>query len=153
MNVKPFRVLFLCTGNSCRSQMAEGFANSEPRKMLIGFSAGTHAKSLDPLAIQVMKESGRDISHQRSKNIDELIGEHFDCVVTVCSNADESCPVFPAQTLRIHRPFDDPPRLAKEQKDEAEVLRIYRRVRDEIQIFVEDLPRIILDKKMEQRGS
>jgi arsenate reductase len=139
MNERP-RILFLCTGNTCRSQMAEGWARHLKGDVLEPYSAGIDPKSVDPLAVRVMAEAGVDISGQRSKAIDELPGIEFDYVVTVCDNAREMCPVYPGKTKVIHRSFDDPPALAREAADEGEVLRTYRRVRDEIRDFIAGLP-------------
>ncbi|HNT97837.1 MAG TPA: arsenate reductase ArsC [Elusimicrobiales bacterium] len=133
------RILFLCTGNSCRSQMAEGWA----RKLLAGkaevFSAGTKPGTVDPRAIKVMAEAGVDISGHRSKHADEFRDAAFDLVVTVCDNAREACPVWLGKAEKLHRSFDDPPRLAKDAKNEDEALAHYRRVRDEIMVFVAGL--------------
>jgi arsenate reductase (thioredoxin) len=133
-------VLFLCTGNSCRSQMAEGFCRHLKGEPLEGYSAGIEAHGLNPYAVQVMKEVGIDISKQKSKTVDELEDTEFDFVITVCGHANESCPVFPAKTRIIHKGFDDPPKLAKLAKTEEEVLNCYRRVRDEIKAYVLTLP-------------
>jgi len=127
------RLLFLCTGNSCRSQMAAA-------DRIDVASAGLEARGLDPRAVAVMAEAGVDISDQRSTGIDELPDLEFDAVVTVCGHADESCPRLPAGTRKLHIAFDDPPRLAEGETAEAEALRHYRRVRDEIRRFVESLP-------------
>jgi arsenate reductase len=133
------KILFLCTGNSCRSQMAEGWG----KKLLAGkadvFSAGTNPGTLDPRAVKVMAEAGVDISGHRSKHADELKGEAFDLVVTVCDNARETCPVWFGRSEKLHRSFEDPPHLAKEAKSEEEALAHYRRVRDEIRDFVAGL--------------
>jgi arsenate reductase len=136
---KP-KILFLCTGNSCRSQMAEGWARHLKSNMIEPYSAGVEPHKLNELAVQVMKDVGVDISKQHSKHIDELRDVPFDFVITVCDSAHESCPVFPGQTKVIHVGFDDPPRLAKTARSEAEALGHYRRVRDEIRAFVETLP-------------
>jgi len=134
------KVLFLCTGNSCRSQMAEGFAHALAAGALDARSAGVVAKGLDPRAVKVMAEAGVDISEQRSKTVDELAGVTFDWVVTVCDRARESCPVFPGATRTLHAGFDDPPELARSAASEEQALAHYRRVRDEIRRFVESLP-------------
>jgi arsenate reductase len=133
---KP-RVLFLCTGNSCRSQMAEGWARHFDA--VVPSSAGLKLNPLNPTAVQVMAEAGVDISRQRPKHLDDLQGA-IDYVVTVCDSANESCPVLPGDVKRLHVGFDDPPRLARGAKTETEKLQIYRRVRDEIRDFVEQLP-------------
>ena len=135
------RILFLCTGNSCRSQMAEGWARHLLGDRLEAGSAGTAPGRLDPRAVRVMGEAGVDISGHRSKSLAEVSGAGFDWVVTVCDHANETCPVFPGETLRMHVGFDDPPRLAAESSSEEEALVPYRRVRDEIRAFVADLPR------------
>ncbi len=134
------RVLFLCTGNSCRSQMAEGWARHLKGDVIEPYSAGIETHGLNPRAVQVMAEAGVDISGQRSKHVDELRDVPFDYVVTVCDHAHESCPLFPGRTKLIHVGFDDPPRLAREAKTEEDALRHYRRVRDEIRAFVGQLP-------------
>ena len=134
------KILFLCTGNSCRSQMAEGWARRLKADSLEPYSAGIETHGMNPHAIQVMAEAGVDISGQRSKHLRELREIPFDYVVTVCDNAHESCPLFPGNTRVVHVGFDDPPRLAAAAESEEERLRAYRRVRDEIRAFVETLP-------------
>jgi arsenate reductase len=134
------KILFLCTGNSCRSQMAEGFVKSLKSDIYEAFSAGIEAHGLNESAVKVMKEAGVDISMQKSKTIDELGDMEFEYVVTVCDNARESCPFFPAKTRLIHKGFDDPPKLAAQEETEEERLSHYRRVRDEIRDYVESLP-------------
>ena len=133
-------ILFLCTGHSCRSQMAEGFARQLIGTVVNSFSAGIVAKGIDPLAIRVMKESGVDMSGQRSKTIDDVAGVEFDYCITLCGHADENCPVFPVKTKIIHHGFDDPPKLAADAKSEEEKICHYRRVRDEIRKYIENLP-------------
>ena len=133
-------ILFLCTGNSCRSQMAEGWARALKGAQIEAFSAGIETHGLNPRAVQVMAEAGVDISGQRSKTVADLPTREFDFVVTVCDHAHESCPLFPGKTKVVHVGFDDPPRLAKEANTEEEALAHYRRVRDEIKAFVETLP-------------
>jgi arsenate reductase len=134
------KILFLCTGNSCRSQMAEGWARHLKGDCIEPYSAGIETHGLNPTAVKVMAEAGVDISAQRSKHVDELKNIAFDYVITVCDNAYESCPMFPGKVKVIHVGFDDPPRLAKETKTEQEALNCYRRVRDEIKAFMETLP-------------
>ena len=134
------KVLFLCTGNSCRSQMAEGFARALKGNEIEAYSAGIETHGLDPNAVKVMAEAGVDISGHRSKHLDELRGIEFDYVVTVCDQAHESCPLFPGKTKVVHIGFDDPPRLAEGASSEDEALSHYRRVRDEIRAFVESMP-------------
>jgi arsenate reductase (thioredoxin) len=135
------KVLFLCTGNACRSQMAEGWARRLHGDRLEPYSAGIAPARVDPRAILVMREAGVDLSGHRSKHLQELIDVDFDTVVTVCDNANERCPVFPGRIRRLHVGFDDPPRLAAGAADEEAALAHYRRVRDEIRAFVETLPR------------
>jgi len=132
------RVLFLCTGNSCRSQMAEGWARALRGGDMEAYSAGIEAHGLNPLAVRVMAEAGVDISTQRSKTADALDAVDFDCVVTVCGHANETCPAWlRGRATAIHAGFDDPPALAAGAKTEAEALAHYRRVRDEIRAFVQ----------------
>lgn len=135
---KP-NVLFLCTGNSCRSQMAEGWARHLKAETINAFSAGIETHGLNPRAVQVMAEAGVDISSQKSRHIDELRDVEIDYVVTVCDHAAEACPVFPAKIRILHHAFEDPPKLANEAGTEEEALAPYRRVRDEIKAFVASL--------------
>lgn len=123
------RVLILCTGNSARSQMAEGLLRHEGGAGFEVESAGVEPGHVRAQAIEVMREIGIDISGQRSKSVDEFAGQEFDYVITVCDNANERCPVFPGQTSRLHWSFDDP---AAADGDEAARLTVFRRVRDEI---------------------
>jgi len=143
---KKARILFLCTGNSCRSQMAEGWARHLKPDEIEAYSAGIEKRGLDPLAVRVMAEAGVDISGQGSKTIDDLPEQNFDWVITLCGHAKETCPVFPGGTRKIHVPFDDPPALAKTATTEEEALVHYRRVRDEIRVFVEQLPGVLLHR-------
>jgi arsenate reductase (thioredoxin) len=140
MQSPKIKVLFLCTGNSCRSQMAEGWAKALKGDVIEPYSAGVATHGLNPSAVRVMAEAGVDISGHRSKHVSELKDAPLDYVVTVCGHANETCPVFPGRTKMIHVGFDDPPRLAKESRSEEEALNHYRRVRDEIRAFVETLP-------------
>lgn len=137
--MNKLRVLFLCTGNSCRSQMAEGWARRLKGEVIEPHSAGTQPQALNPSAVQAMADAGVDISGHWPKHVDKLTGD-FDYVVTVCDSANESCPVFPGNTKRLHVSFDDPPKLARFAKSDEEKMQIYRRVRDEIRTFVERLP-------------
>ena len=147
MNSKP-TILFLCTGNSCRSQMAEGWARHLKAALIDAYSAGTNPSALNPDAVRVMSEAGVDISRQRSKHVSELADVPFDYVITVCDHAHESCPVFPGRTTIIHRGFDDPPRLAEHAATEDERLAPYRRVCDEIRAWVATLPEsLVADAK------
>jgi arsenate reductase len=134
------KVMFLCTGNSCRSQMAEGWARSLKGDVIEPFSAGVNPHGMNPLAVKVMAEAGVDISSQRSKHVDEFKDAGLDYVVTVCGHAHETCPVFPRATKVVHVGFEDPPALARGAKSEEEALTHYRRVRDEIRAFVLTLP-------------
>lgn len=138
--LSKLKILFLCTGNSCRSQMAEGWARHLKGDVLEPYSAGIETHGLNPRAVRVMAEAGVDISGHRSKHVDELREVPFDYVVTVCDHAHESCPLFGGRTKVVHVGFDDPPRLAREAKTEEEALNYYRRVRDKIRAFVERLP-------------
>ena len=139
-DTRKIKILFLCTGNSCRSQMAEGWARALKADRLEAYSAGLETHGLNPLAVQVMAEAGVDISGQRSKLVTELKEIVFDYVVTVCDRAAESCPLFPGKAKIVHHGFDDPPRLAKSAATEEEALHHYRRVRDEIRAYVATLP-------------
>jgi len=134
------KVLFLCTGNSCRSQMAEGWAKALKSDRVEAYSAGVETHGLNPNAVKVMAEAGVDISGHRSKHVDELKGVAFDYVVTVCGHADEHCPAFGGTTKLVHVGFDDPPKLAAGTATPEEAMEQYRRVRDEIRRFVETLP-------------
>ena len=137
---KKITVLFLCTGNSCRSQMAEGWARHLKGDLVDAYSAGIETHGLNPHAVRVMAEKGVDISGHRSKLLSELSALTFDYVVTVCDHAHESCPLFPGKTRRIHIGFEDPPRCAETYENYNEKLDCYRKVRDEIRAFVEQIP-------------
>ena len=138
--MSKMKVLFLCTGNSCRSQMAEGWARSLKGRSLEAHSAGLEKHGLNPYAVRVMAEAGVDISRQSSKTLAELGPVEFDYVVTVCGHADENCPVFPAKTKVVHVGFEDPPKLTAHLPEGEEKLAVYRRVRDEIRRLIERLP-------------
>jgi arsenate reductase len=140
------KLLFLCTGNSCRSQMAEGWARHLRGDRIEAYSAGVETHGLNPRAVKVMAEAGVDISSHRSKHVDELAEVTLDYVVTVCGHAHESCPLFTGGTTVVHQGFEDPPRLAKGAKTEEEALAHYRRVRDEIREYVESLPEALLEE-------
>lgn len=140
MSDQKLRVLFLCTGNSCRSQMAEGFCNVLKSEQIKAESAGIIAQGVNPYAVAVMAEAGVDISGNASKTVDQLDSRNFDYVITVCDHAKESCPFFPGPTKRIHKGFDDPPVLAAEAQSEEEILDVYRRVRDGIREYIHTLP-------------
>lgn len=141
---KKMKILFLCTGNSCRSQMAEGWARHLKSESIEAYSAGIETHGMNPNAVRVMAEAGVDISTHHSKNVADLLDVVFDYVVTVCGHAHETCPVFPGQAKVIHVGFEDPPKLAKAAKTEEEALSFYRRVRDEIRAFVQTLPESIV---------
>jgi arsenate reductase len=145
-NKNKLRILYLCTGNSCRSQMAEAFTRHLKGDQIEALSAGVAPKGIDPRAARAMSEVGIDISNQGSKSLDQVIHEQFDYVVTLCGNAQRTCPSFPGKTRVIHVGIDDPPKLAAMAKDEEEAMLPYRRVRDEIKDFVEKLPESLLDK-------
>ena len=138
---RKLRILFLCTGNSCRSQMAEGWVRRLKGDQIEPYSAGVEPQGMNPLAIKVMAEAGVDISSQHSRHVDQLKHIPFDYVVTVCGHANEVCPVFPGHTKVIHVGFDDPPALAKTTKTQEEALGHYRRVRDQIQAWIQTLPK------------
>jgi arsenate reductase len=130
---RKIRVLVLCTGNSARSQMAEGLLRSAAGDKFDVFSAGTKPVGLNPNAVNAMFETGIDISGHRSKHVDEFANQQFDYVITVCDNAREACPIFPGSAKRIHRSFPDPAAVPAEEQPEA-----FRRVRDQISTWVEE---------------
>ena len=138
--MKKMKILFLCTGNSCRSQMAEGWARALKSDELEAYSAGIETHGLNPNAVKVMAESGVDISHHKSENVADLLHIPFDYVITVCGHANEHCPIFPGKAKVVHVGFDDPPKLAALVTGEEKKLNCYRRVRDEIKAFIETLP-------------
>jgi arsenate reductase (thioredoxin) len=138
---RKIRTLFLCTGNSCRRQMAEGWAKALSGDVLEAYSAGTKPAGLNWLAVAAMRESGVDISHHSSKLVSQ-VGADFDAVVTVCDSAHEACPAFAAARV-VHVSFDDPPRLAAGAARDEEAMVHCRRVRDEIRAFVETLPEAV----------
>jgi len=141
---KRLKILFLCTGNSCRSQMAEGWARALKGDIIEPYSAGIENHGLNPLAVRVMVESGVDISGQRSKTVDAVKDVVFDHVVTVCGHANETCPMWLSGKVKVmHIGFDDPPALARGARNEEEALMHYRRVRDDIRAFVARLPFIL----------
>ncbi len=141
---QKLKLLFLCTGNSCRSQMAEAWTRALKNDQIDVFSAGVETHGLNPNAVQVMAEKGIDISGYRSKSVHEFKNMDLDVVVTVCDNASETCPYFPSKCRIIHAGFDDPPKMAKklalQGADEDTQMDCYRKVRDEIRDFVEALP-------------
>jgi len=149
------RVLFLCTGNSCRSQMAEGWARRLHGDRIDACSAGTDPHGLNPLAVRAMSEAGVDISALTSKTVEACSPETLDLVVTVCGHAHENCPLFLSQNPRtrvIHRGFDDPPKLAADATTDEDAMPHYRRVRDEIRAFIETLPSL-LDELAANQGA
>lgn len=146
--MSKINILFLCTGNACRSQMAEGWARHLKTDDLAVWSAGVAPHGLDPRAVKVMAETGVDIAGHTSKHLDTLSDVSFDYVVTVCDNAAESCPVFPGKVSKLHRSFQDPPALAKGADSEEQALDHYRRVRDEIRSFIETLPHALTEKEI-----
>jgi len=134
------KVMFLCTGNSCRSQMAEGWARHLKGDVIDAYSAGVDPHGMNQRAIKAMAEAGVDITGQRSKHVDEIAGVAFDYVVTVCGHANETCPIFGGNTKVVHIGFDDPPKLAAGARSDEAALPHYRRVRDEIRAFIEQMP-------------
>jgi arsenate reductase (thioredoxin) len=147
--MQKIKILFLCTGNSCRSQMAEGWARHLKGDLLEPHSAGIEKHGMNPHALSVMAEAGVDISGQNSKTVADLPSLDFDCVITVCGHANEHCPILPGKTKILHAGFDDPPALTRYLPDGEEKLDVYRRVRDEIRRFVETLPQSV---KIEKSG-
>jgi len=128
-------ILFLCTGNSCRSQMAEGFARKMLPKNVKIFSAGLEPKGVHPIAIKVMQEVGIDISKQESKNISEIPLDKINIVITLCGDAAERCPIFPGKVERIHWEIEDP---ANAQGSDKEIAIVFRKVRDKIKSYIEN---------------
>ena len=131
------KIIFLCTGNSARSQMAEGMMRHLRGNEFEVFSAGSEPKGINPLAIEVMKEIGIDISAQRSKHLDEYAEREFDYIVTLCDHAAKTCPLFPGSGERIHQGFSDP---AAAEGSREEKIEMFRRVRDELKEFILSLP-------------
>lgn len=140
MQQKKIKVLFLCTGNACRSQMGEGWTRHLKSDVIDVYSAGIEIHGLNPYAVRVMAEVGVDITSQQSQNVRDFASVEFDYVITVCGHANETCPVFPGKAKIVHVPFDDPPRLAQDYETEEEKLQCYRRVRDAIKAYVLTLP-------------
>jgi len=137
---KKIKLLYLCTGNSCRSQMAEGWTRALKRDEIEVYSAGLETHGLNPNAVKVMAEAGVDISNQKSQHLDEFMELDLNYVITVCDHAHETCPLFPGSAKVIHHSFDDPPKLSPPDAPEEIKLNGFRRVRDEIKSFVETLP-------------
>ncbi|NNE08296.1 MAG: arsenate reductase ArsC [Gemmatimonadetes bacterium] len=140
MKTNRLRVLFLCTGNSCRSQMAEYWCRHLHPDSIEAYSAGTDPHGVNENAVRVMAEAGVSMQGARSNHVDEFVDKKLDLVVTVCDHANENCPIFPRGVKTIHVGFEDPPRLARGARTEEEALDHYRRVRDEIRAFVASLP-------------
>jgi arsenate reductase len=138
---KKLKILFLCTGNSCRSQMAEGWTKALKSDEIEAVSAGIETHGLNPNAVKVMEEAGVDITSHKSQNITDFKDETFDYVITVCGHAHETCPFFPGDSKVVHKGFDDPPKMALEVESEEDKLNCYRTVRDEIKEFVKNMPK------------
>lgn len=134
---KKIKILFLCTGNSCRSQIAEGWTRHLKGDVIDAYSAGIRPIGVNSRAIRVMAEAGVDISMQESRHVDEFLGIDFDYVVTLCDNAREHCPVFPGKAKIIHKPFYDPYFVSG---SEEEIMATFRKTRDDIRAFIETLP-------------
>ncbi|MFG0248155.1 MAG: arsenate reductase ArsC [Phycisphaeraceae bacterium JB051] len=145
---KRYNVLFLCTGNSCRSQMAEGWAKHLVADHIQAYSAGIETHGLNPNAVTVMAEMGVDITSQKSQNITEFMDTDLDFVITVCGHAHETCPIFPKKAVVLHHGFEDPPKLAKQYDDVQSQLACYRKVRDEIRDFI-----LMLPQRLEQASA
>ncbi len=143
---QKIKVLFLCTGNSCRSQMAEGWTRHLKGDVIDACSAGIETHGLNPNAVKVMAEAGVDISGHKSRLVSDFAHVEFDYVVTVCGHANETCPVFGGRAHVLHAGFDDPPRMARDLPDEEAKLDCYRRVRDQIRAFVETLPEALFNR-------
>jgi arsenate reductase len=141
---EKFKILFLCTGNACRSQMAEGWAKHLKSDIIDAYSAGISPDQLNERAVEVMAEAGVDISQQYSKGIDDLAGIDFDYVITLCDNARELCPVFPGNVKMFHRGFDDPSFIIG---SEHEIMTAFRKTRDRIRSFIETLPESLKTEK------
>lgn len=144
---EKLKVLFLCTGNSCRSQMAEGWTRHLKGDVIAAYSAGVEPHGMNLRAVKVMAEVGVELSGQTSKHLDTLQSIEFDYVITLCDQANESCPFFPGKTRRLHMGFDDPPKLAAGCATEEEALQHYRRIRDEIKAFAEKLPEVLEEEQ------
>jgi arsenate reductase (thioredoxin) len=146
MPKKRLEILFLCTGNSCRSQMAEGLARKLKGNFLEVYSAGIEAHGLNPRAVKVMGEIEIDITQQRSKKVEEVLNIPFDFVITVCGHAHETCPIFPGKAKILHVGFEDPPKMALKFEKDEDKINCYRQVRDKIKTFVETLPTSLFKK-------
>ena len=142
------KVLFLCTGNSCRSQIAEGWARHLKGDIMDVYSAGLAPGALNQMAVKVMAEAGVDISTQRPKHVDELKEVDFDYVVTICDNARENCPIFPRKTKYFHKAFEDPSfTIGTRQQIQAAFVKL----RDQMKEFIEKMPKILENKSAEQK--
>ena len=142
---RKLKILFLCTGNTCRSQMAEGLTRYLKSDIISPYSAGVDPGEINLRAVKSMAEIGIDISRGFPKTIESLGDIAFDYVITLCDHANESCPLFPGKTKRLHWGFEDPPKLAENASTEEEAMGHYRSVRDEIRAFVEKLPNVLND--------
>ena len=138
---RKIKVLFLCTGNSCRSQIAEGWARHLKSDVIEAYSAGVQPAQLNTKAVKTMAEAGVDISGHKSKHVDELAGINFDYVVTVCDHARDTCPVFEGQAKRIHKLFTDPSFMVA---GDDEITAAFRKLRDDIKEFIETLPESLI---------
>jgi arsenate reductase len=141
---EKLNILFLCTGNSCRSQMAQGWAKKLKSDCIEAFSAGVYPVGVNSKTIQIMAEAGVDISGHRSKHLDELCGIDFDYVITLCDNAKELCPAYHGKTKLIHKPFSDPSMLIGSEKVITDA---FRRTRDQIRDFILTLPDSLTQEK------
>jgi len=142
---QKLKILFLCTGNTCRSQMAEGLTRHLKSDLIAPYSAGVNPGEMNLRAVKCMAEIGIDISDGFPKTIESLGHIAFDYVITLCDHANESCPLFPGKTKKLHWGFEDPPKLAENAATEDEAMSHYHRVRDEIRAFVEKLPNVLND--------
>jgi arsenate reductase len=142
---QKLKILFLCTGNTCRSQMAEGLTRHLKSDIIEPYSAGVDPGEMNLRAVKSMAEIGIDISGGFPKTIESLGNIAFDYVITLCDQANESCPLFPGKTKRLHWGFEDPPKLAENAATEDEAMVHYRRVHDEIKAFVKKLPDVLND--------
>jgi arsenate reductase len=145
MDGQKLKILFLCTGNTCRSQIAEGLTRHLKSDLIEPHSAGVEPGVMNPRAVKSMAEIGIDISGGTPKTIESLGHIAFDYVITLCDHANESCPLFPGKTKRLHWGFEDPPKLAENAATDDEALIHYRRVRDEIKAFIDKLPHVLYD--------
>jgi arsenate reductase len=144
---EKIKVLFLCTGNSCRSQIAEGWAKHLKGHIMDVYSAGIAPGNLNQMAVKVMAEVGVDISKQRPKHVDELNNINFDYVVSLCDNASANCPIFPRKTKHFHRPFEDPTFTPGTEK---QIKASFVKLRDQVKTFIEQMPQILEKESSEQ---